>query len=207
MLNADGSYNTEIDKIMGENAEIFKHSIKHDPELWKCETLSANRALFQADDLASKLYFVESGMLRIYTYNINPANKHKLSEITLEFFFTGDTIISYASFMVEQPNLVHAETIQKSVVYSINKDDWQIATEKNPELINAMHNIGMCHLYRQSARIAVNACFTAQEHYEKLCEFQDKRVISDIKDKYLASYFVVSYDYFRHIKNKKKHNI
>ena len=76
--------------------------------------LPARTILLNEGAVSKKAYFIEKGCLRVWLNNNG-------KDVTFHFFFEGDRVSSTESFKKNIPSLVSIETIEPSVVWSIDK--------------------------------------------------------------------------------------
>ena len=83
-----------------------------------CENLPAQHLLLRPSQVARRLYFLETGLVRGYTL----LHGH---EVSSWFMQAGDFLISIISFLTQQPSEEHLELLEPTVALSITYDQLQ----------------------------------------------------------------------------------
>lgn len=82
------------------------------------EEFPKKKQLLKEFQYCRKLYFLEKGTVRTFYY-------HEAKEITSWFYKEGQFIASWYSFYTQNPSFEYIETIEDSILYSIEYDDYQ----------------------------------------------------------------------------------
>jgi CRP-like cAMP-binding protein len=90
------------------------------------ETLPAHHVLLQPGQVARRVYFLETGLVRGYTLLHG-------REISSWFMQSGDFVISILSFFTQQPSEEYLELLEPAVVHSITHDQLQCLYRDFPE--------------------------------------------------------------------------
>ncbi len=93
----------------GQETQILK--------LFERAEIDKNHQLLREDQYATKLYFLESGIVRNYYY-------HNDKEITSWFYHTNQFFTSWHSFINSEQSFEYIETLNKSTIYSITKENY-----------------------------------------------------------------------------------
>lgn len=77
-----------------------------------------NSVILKEDQYCQHLYFLEKGTVRTYYY-------HDIKEITSWFYRENQFFSSWYSFYSKQPSFEYVETVESSIIYSINKESYE----------------------------------------------------------------------------------
>lgn len=127
----------------------------------KTEQLPAHEVLLRPGQVARRVYFLETGLVRGYTLL-------RGREISSWFMQAGDFVISILSFFTQQPSEECLELLEPAVVHSISYDQLQELYRDFPEF-NFIGRQLIEHYYVLSEQRAQHLrSRTAQERYELL---------------------------------------
>jgi CRP-like cAMP-binding protein len=164
------------------NNEMKKLMIKY-PDLWKKHSHKRNTLLLTAGEIATKNFYVESGILKAYVYN-EDLDKN----VVVYFFANGEFILPYKKSCSEIiPTMVYIETIENSIIHSINSNDWENLKEKEPILDELIYYDFVRLLKKFIIMAQINAYPDAQTRYDKACEFYP--ALCRISNVEVASFF------------------
>ena len=125
------------------------------------EQLPAHHVLLQPGQVARRVYFLETGLVRGYTLLHG-------REISSWFMPAGEFVISILSFLTQQPSDEYLELLEPAVVYSITYDQLQRLYRDFPEF-NAIGRQLLEKYYVLSEQRARHLrARTATERYELL---------------------------------------
>ena len=127
----------------------------------KTEQLPTHEVLLRPGQVARRVYFLETGLVRGYTLLHG-------REISSWFMQAGDFVISILSFFTQQPSEECLELLEPAVVHSISYDQLQELYRDFPEF-NFVGRRLIEHYYVLSEQRAQHLrSRTAQERYELL---------------------------------------
>jgi CRP-like cAMP-binding protein len=159
--------------------------------------LPARTILLREGETAKRAYFIEKGCLRVW-FNNNG------KDVTFHFFFEGDRVSSAESFKKNIPSLVSIETIEPSIVWSIEKKDMDeiiheaIQDPKNRDkFIDTLYERTF-HYIKHCASFIRD---TPTQRYINLIN-ENPLVIQRVPQHYIASYLGVSTVHVSRIKNR-----
>ena len=125
------------------------------------EELPAQHQLLQPGQVARRVYFLETGLVRGYTLLHG-------REISSWFMQAGDFVISILSFFTQQPSDEYLELLEPAVAYSITYEQLQALYREFPEF-NFIGRQLLEKYYVLSEQRARNLrARTARERYELL---------------------------------------
>lgn len=125
------------------------------------EELPARHRLLQPGQVAKRIYFLETGLVRGYTLL-------RGREVSSWFMQAGDFVISVLSFFTQQPSSEYLELLEPAVVLSISYDQLQALYQEYPEF-NYTGRLLLEKYYVMSEQRAQQLrARTAMERYELL---------------------------------------
>lgn len=86
----------------------------------------AHSTLLESGSVASKLFFIKSGAVRMWFNNDG-------EDVTLQFFFEGSPVCSFESFFNGSPSEFSIETIEPSEIIVIEKDELMRYGDNHPK--------------------------------------------------------------------------
>lgn len=105
---------------LGERWSEFAH-------LFRKRTVEAGTVLLAEGEVARNTFMIEQGCLRV-------AFMHKGRDITCQFFFEGEGVSSFESFQFGTPSLVRIEAVERSVLWTISRQNLDRLLREIPEL-------------------------------------------------------------------------
>ena len=136
-------------------SEAFRNRLE---DTVQYRVLRRNEYLLRAGQICSKIYFVESGILRVY-YTIDEV------PITSSISFEGQYCLSFASFFEQKYGVENIRAIEDTRVWYITYEDYKTFAKEFPEF-NAICRILLekCHQSRDERMIAM-WMQTSEERY------------------------------------------
>ena len=163
--------------------EEIKNLIEKYPDLWEKKQYKPNTILFSKGEIVNQNFYIESGILKAYTYN-EDLDKN----VVVHFFANGEFILPYKKVCSETiPTMVYIETIENSIIHSINSNDWENLKEKEPILDELIYYDFVRLLKKFIIMAQINAYPDAQTRYDKACEFYP--ALCRISNVEVASFF------------------
>ena len=150
----------------------------------KSVTYPARTTILEAGGLATNLYLVCSGCVRLW-YNNNG------EDITLQFFMPGQVVASFDSILHNIPSEFTLETILPTEVEVFEKRDIEAAFKQNAEssMQLAMQAFELASKYKNLFLSRIKD--TPQQRYEALlCEHPE--IVAQIPQHYIATYLGVT---------------
>ena len=169
--------------------------IKKYSDWWDKKTYNKNEILHNAGSIANNLFYIESGIIKVFI-----ANEKNNKENTIAFFYDNEVIVPYKSFYENTPSITGIQTLTKSILYSIDKENWIKIKKQEPELnefllqetINILYKI----IYAQSDK----SYYGKSECYNLLLERQP--YLKNISDEEIGLFIGSDRSYINKIKNK-----
>lgn len=181
--------------------EHFFEKLKQDHNKWLNiqhlfaeHSIPAKTILLREGMIASRMYFVKQGCLRIW---FNKDGK----DITFQFFFEGQAVSSIESFISKKPSLFTIESIEASKIISISKEDFDLIQNEYPELKEGFFNILLQRLSNYAQLFLSRIKDSPQERYELLLK-EHPEIIQRIPQHYIASYLGITPVSLSRIRNR-----
>lgn len=144
------------------------------------EEVPARRHLLQAGQIASRLYFLESGVVRGYYLKDG-------KEVTSWFMQEGDFVLSILSFFSRQPSHEFIQTLTAGVVWSLGHQQLQELYARFPEFNVIGRTLTEKYYVLSEQRALHLRMHSAAERYEQLQnEFPD--IFQRVSLKHIASH-------------------
>jgi CRP-like cAMP-binding protein len=172
--------------MSSEAPHIFKTSRKYPPQskiLWQGET-------------ASELFLVKSGCIRAWF------NKDGM-EITMQFFFEGDTATSLESFLYEVPSEIFLGTVEETEVAVITRQDFLQLVAENQKVKEWFHQEAIRKLLVHTHRLLSLLQHKPFDRYQQLLDGDD-RILKRIPQQYIASYLGITPVSLSRIRHRRK---
>ncbi|HAK31471.1 MULTISPECIES: Crp/Fnr family transcriptional regulator [Sphingobacterium] len=147
-------------------------------------TAKRNSLLIEQDKIQKNLYFLASGLARVYYETAN-------RQITLDFVSPGGTLISMNSYVHDTPGYENIDLLEDSVVYQIDQKQLFDLYESDIAIANWGRKMAELEFIKTEQRTMSKLFNTAQERYAELLQ-KYPQYIQRIKLGYIASYLGVS---------------
>lgn len=113
--------------------------------------------LLKVGEISSSLYFVEQGCLRMFFA------KNKSIELTTQFAIEGWWLTDFFSFIDNKPSEYFIQTLEKSVIISIEKTKYHDLLKKTPQLHDYFGQIMQRNVAASQLRINYLYGMTSEE--------------------------------------------
>ncbi len=150
--------------------------------------------LLQEGNVAKSTYFVLTGGIRLYFYT-------DIDQVTLEFFLENSFVSSFSSFLNNKPSTYWLETIEKSELYVIPKDNLQKLYSKSPDLKDQYMKGLEQRLSDYIMRLQTLLSLNAKDRYAELVKTRPD-IIQRVKQKYIASYIGIKPESLSRLRSK-----
>ncbi len=147
-------------------------------------TAKRNSLLIEQDKIQKNLYFLASGLARVYYETAN-------RQITLDFVSPGGTLISMNSYVHDTPGYENIDLLEDTVVYQIDQKQLFDLYESDIAIANWGRKMAELEFIKAEQRTMSKLFNTAQERYAELLQ-KYPQYIQRIKLGYIASYLGVS---------------
>lgn len=151
--------------------------------------------LLEEGKVADKLYLIKKGCLRLFFNNDG-------REITLQFFFEGDFVASFDSFLLQEPSLLSLESIEATEVSAIKKEDFLNLIEQSPAA-RAEYEAKLIERFRAYRLLFLSRIRdTPQQRYEALLK-DHPDIIQRVPQHHIATYLGITPVSLSRIRNRR----
>jgi CRP-like cAMP-binding protein len=179
-----------IDKIRNDNTNKEKFR-----DIFIEKQIAAKTILLREGEISNHVHFIKKGCLRQW---FNKDGK----DITFQFFFEGQAVASIDSFVNNQPSIFTIESIEPSIILTINKENFERLHNVYPELKSGFQEI-MFKRFRNYAQLFLSRIKdTPQERYTDLINTHPE-IVNRVPQHYIASYLGITPVSLSRIRNKK----
>lgn len=144
---------------------------------------------------AKELFYIQKGCIRAW---FNHAGK----ETTLQFFFEGETVTAFESFMDNKVSTIYIETIENCEIQRISKIDFLDLVQNNDIFKDWFYQTAIHKLIIHSNRLLSLLKNKPYERYQELLA-QNPEIIARIPQHYIASYLGITPVSLSRIRNRK----
>ena len=168
-------------------------------ENWGIRTLKKGKMLLIAGDIANQIFYIESGIVRVFIYN-----ERTKKEDTMSFLATNNTMIPLVNFLIDDknPTIINVEVLEDAIIHSTTIEFWKEMEQKDSELLEFRNSLIMKVFLLLLEHNSDVRSLDATTHYKKLLAKFD--FIERIKNEYVASYLGIDEATFSRIKSKIK---
>lgn len=157
--------------------------------------IASKTVLLHEGEIANDVHFIKKGCLRQW---FNKDGK----DITYQFFFENQPVASIDSFMNNQPSLFTIESIEPSIILSLDKKTFHILHNTYPELKEGFQEL-LFQRFRNYAQLFLSRIKDSpQERYEDLLK-NHPEIIRRVPQHYIASYLGITPISLSRIRNRK----
>lgn len=151
--------------------------------------------ILKQGELCNFIAFIQEGSFRFYF------DKEGEEKITA-FFFKGDFVTNYRSFLTGKPSDHFIEAMQDSVIYKINLQELQLLYDKHQN-IERLGRLIAENLYLTVANRLDSFMFeTPKDRYKALID-RNSRLLQDVPQYMIASYLGVKPETLSRIRARK----
>jgi CRP/FNR family transcriptional regulator, anaerobic regulatory protein len=161
----------------------------------KKEIVEKKRLILKEEEKCDFLAFIGEGMFRFYYI------KDGEEKITA-FFFAGDFVSNYRSFLTGQPSDHYIESMQESVIYKIEKRNLQALYDKHKNIERLGRFIAENLYLGVASRLDSFLFDSPKQRYEALIR-RDSKLLQEIPQYMLASYLGVKPETLSRIRARK----
>ncbi len=143
-----------------------------------------NHLIITADKVERHLYFIEEGLARAFCYTDK-------QQATFWFGIEGDLILSFNSYVNQQPGYENIELLEDSILYRIADHTLQQLYAQHISLANWGRKLAEQELIRTEERLINRQFKSASERYEELIS-QNPLLLQRVQLGHIASYLGVT---------------
>jgi len=178
------------------------NTIKQDKTNWEkvrdffpITEIAAKTILLSEGEISNNIHFIREGCLRIW---LNKDGK----EITFQFFFEGQSVASIDSFLSNQPSMFTIESIERSTVCSISKNNFEQLLRLYPNFKEELQELMLQRLKTYANLFISRIRDNPRERYEDLITNYPE-IIKRVPQHYIASYLGITPISLSRIRNRK----
>ncbi|WP_167618173.1 Crp/Fnr family transcriptional regulator [Maribellus sediminis] len=167
------------------------NTIKEDQKTWAHfkklfieREFASKTILLQEGEISKNIFFIKNGCLREW---FNKDGK----DITFQFFFEGQAVASIDSFMNNKPSLFTIESIEPSILLSVNKRDFEELLTTYPKFQIEFQNLIFQRLSNYTQLFLSRIKDTPEERYNDLIRNYPE-IIKRIPQHYIASFLGIT---------------
>ena len=164
-------------------------------ELLTVTQLEPKTILIHEGAVADKIYFINQGCIRAW-YNANG------QEVTLQFFFEGETVTSLESFLNNIPSSINIETLEACNVSILSKADFFKLIETDVAVKDWFYKTAIEKLFTHTNRLLSLLKNKPFDRYQLLLKEQPE-MFQRIPQHYIASYLGITAVSLSRIRNRK----
>lgn len=166
------------------NNKIFKEYWVKYKDLFKEIKVKNKTVLLREGEISRKIFFIKEGCIRMGFYN-------KGRDITFQFFFENMPVASIESFLSNQPGQFFLESLEPSVLYCLNKKDFERIIRETPELKEYLNKLFFSRFERYSKLFLSFIRDTPEERYLELLK-NEPHILQRVPQHYIASYLGIT---------------
>lgn len=151
--------------------------------------------LLREGDTAKYIFFIKKGCLRLWFNNDG-------KDITLQFFFEGQAVSSFDSFLHGQPSMFSLESIEPAEVVMLSKEGLEALLSYYPEMRDGFYETAIQVMSKYIMLFLSVIKDNPGKRYENLLA-GDPRIIQRVPQHYIASYLGITPVSLSRIRNKK----
>ncbi|MDV7698330.1 Crp/Fnr family transcriptional regulator [Chryseobacterium soli] len=176
---------------------IEDHDLKTIVSFFKPETVRKNDFFLRAGKSSTKLSFIQSGFLRIFT-------ETEKKEVTQWISTKGYFITDLSSFMSASPARWNIQALTDTEIYSIDKEDYEALHQLVPQWYK-LEKAFIIHCFiTLETRVLTHLSMTAEERYTAFFN-ENRELFTHIPLQYIASMLGMTSETFSRIRNKTAH--
>ncbi|MGD1843942.1 MAG: Crp/Fnr family transcriptional regulator [Salibacteraceae bacterium] len=150
----------------------------------------------RAGELAKSVYFITSGCVRTYIYDLNGA-EHNIT-FSMENWWFGDL----QSFIKQPPASFYIQALEPTSVLSIHKKSWDYLMLEVPEFSDYTRALFRNTMFAHENRIVQNLSFTAEERYQFFLAHYPN-LSQRISQKHIASYIGITPEFLSMLRSRR----
>lgn len=159
-------------------------------------TFSKKEHILQTKKNSREVYFILSGCVRTYIFDLNGV-EHNIT-FSIENWWFGDL----QSFINKTPASFNIQALEETTVLSISRKNWDKLLSEIPEFVDYTRILFRNTMFSHENRILQNLSYTAEERYRHF--LQDYPNLSQrISQKHIASYLGITPEFLSMLRRKK----
>ena len=160
----------------------------------KQKTFLKGDYLLKANNVCSKSYWVESGIIRKFYL-------HQDKEVTTEFFFKDDLAISFDSYILQKPSREYIQALTDTVVNVTDYASFQSTKIKRPQLQELDFLLTEYYTLWLEEKVFELHTRNATQRYEAMLK-KSPHIVQQVQLTQIASYLNISLETLSRIRAK-----
>lgn len=185
---------TYLTKILSGFDRLDRDPIAYMASLARKKSVKKHTTFFQADTIASKLYFVAEGIVMQRYIDQN----HKKAT---SFHFEGDFVTAYESFLHQIPSEYSLQTLEDTTLLYWTLEDYQHFLSTHPKANLASLTFTQELFFREYQSKTRLLAYPAEKLYKYLVK-HEPRLLSRVPLFYIAEYMGISHEYLSRLRKK-----
>jgi len=173
---------------------VFPEAV-HRKRICHQREFATKTVLLEEGEISKNIYFIKKGCLREW---FNKDGK----DITFQFFVEGQAVASIDSFINNKPSLFTIESIEPSILLSLNKSDFEELLATYPKFQVEFQNLIFQRLSNYTQLFLSRIKDTPEERYKDLMHSHPE-IIKRIPQHYIASFLGITPISLSRIRNRK----
>ncbi|MFD1484435.1 Crp/Fnr family transcriptional regulator [Lacticaseibacillus baoqingensis] len=168
----------------------------HFKQIGHQKNVARNTDLLREGDVATQLYFVEQGAVRMW-------HNDDGRDITVQFFFEGQVVSSFESFYLKKPSLFTLTTIEPTTLTVVDGAALRQALGADPKLM-AVFTDYVCHRFIDYTQYFLNRIQDSPEARYRTLLASDPKLVARVPKYELATYLGITPVSLSRIRNRVK---
>jgi len=163
--------------------------------LFKEEKFPAKRILLNEGDVSKRLYFIESGCIRMFFTDTD-------KDITLQFFFEKSYVASMESFLQNVPSKFGLECLEDVSCYTLSKENYLRLRESSPAFAACFEDFIRRRMFHYMNMLLDYIRLSPERRYQALLK-QYPQILQRIAQYHIASYLGITAVSYSRIRNRR----
>jgi CRP-like cAMP-binding protein len=147
-------------------------------------TVLPRTVLLNEGDVPQKIFFVKKGCLRASLMS-------RGKEITFQFFFEGDAVVSIEGFRNAQPSPISISAVETCELTVLRKEGFELILHENPEMKDLLLELAFRRFADYSRLFLSHLRDTPRQRYLALMR-DDPRILERVPQRFIASYLGIT---------------
>jgi len=162
---------------------------------FKEEKFKAKSSIIKEGQNSSKLFYLKDGLLRGWT-------NYEGKEITFQFLFEGQLFCSMESFWFQKPSTYSVETIENSILFSVERSTILKLLDTNHEFLKLFNEYIIDRTVSYQKALIARIKDKPEKRYKELLK-NNPEIIQRIPQVYIASYLGITSVSLSRIRNRR----
>lgn len=175
----------------GAVASIEWDKFKH---LFKRQEIPAKTTLLHEGQISKTAFFIEKGCLRSWVNNNG-------KDITVQFFFEGQGVSSFESFITNQPSWLNVQSIEPCIIQNISKPDFQFILDSSSVIKQEVDAYILQRLFFYQRLFVSRIKDNPENRYKELLK-EHPEILKRVPQHYIASFLGITPVSLSRIRNR-----